>query len=140
MATTATVMTVGQRKGPSGPTGELNFYECVVRCSGTYATASKPSFDFLAALQAGFAHTGITAVSVKSAVLLRDAFTSDGTRQTAPNAQIALSGTGNATITFRIDEPLSDAERNGIGGTEIADATVTDGEFVFLVACEVTRF
>lgn len=139
MATTATVIAVDQVKGNTGPTGELHAYQVSVQCSGAYATATKPSFDILAALQT-FGRQGVSAARVVSVACFRDAFTSAAVRQTAPNANIALSSTGNKVATFRIDAAPSASQQNGTGGgSEVADTTVCDGTFEFLVLAEVTK-
>lgn len=93
MATVATVVAIDQLKGNTGPTGELHAYSVAVQCAGAYATATKPSFDLLAALQTFRRGMGVTGCRVVSVTTLRDAFTSAGVRQTAPNANIALSST-----------------------------------------------
>lgn len=131
MATTTTVIGINQAKGPHLG-GSLHAYEVAVKVSGTYASATKPSFDFGAALES-FSRQGISAVSVKGALLFQDGV--DGTtRLTAPNGQIALSGTGNITIAFK----LSSASTNGDAGTELTDATAIDHTLSFLVVASVT--
>lgn len=131
MATTTTVQAVDQMKNED-VAGELRVYRITAYVTGTYLTGTKPSFDILAALQQR--HQGISAVDVKKVVTLRDYRTSTGTRYTAPNANIALSSTGNKVATFRIDT----GETNGDASAEIADATALDGYFQFLVVTEVT--
>ena len=135
MATTQTVLGIDQVKGPSGAQGELRLYQFPVRLDGTYATASKPTFDVLASLQSG-KHMGATAVNVKKAFLLRDYY--DGTnRYTAPNANIALSGSGNTTVTFRLDT-TDGSHSNGDANSEIADSTALAGVIVIGVVCSIT--
>jgi len=131
MATTQTILTSDQAKGESGGS-PLRAYQIVVDVQGTYLTASKPNFNVLTALQARF--QGISAVSVKQVSPFRDYY--DGTNTyTAPNAQIALSGTGNAVVTFRLDSGAT----NGDTGAEIADATALSDSLTFLVVCTVTQ-
>src|SRR5581483_3469556 len=131
MSTTTTVLGVNEVKGPSGPQGELRVFEVAVQVTGTYVTAAKPNFNILTALQA--AHFGVTAVSIKSVVVWRDRY--DGTnRYTSVNSTIALSGTGNQTVTFEID----DTGTNGSGSHEIADASVVTGVYVFLAIGSIT--
>lgn len=135
MATVQSVGGIDQAKGPSGAQGELRIYQVPVKVTGTYATASKPSFDLLAELQAQ-KHMAVSAVNVKSVFLLRDYY--DGTtRYTAPNAQIVLSGTGNKVATFRIDSTDS-THSNGDSNSEISDSTALAGVFVFGVVCSIT--
>jgi len=128
MATTTTVVGIDQLKGPS-PLSTLRVSRFAVRVSGTYDAAGRPSFNILTALQSQ--KQGRTAVAVKSVTLLEDA---GATRMTAPNANIALSGTGNQTATFR----LSTASTNGDAGAEVADTTAVEGVWVFAVVHTVS--
>lgn len=130
MATTTTVVGLNQLKGPHTG-GDLHCYEVVVLVDGTYATASKPNFDMLAALQAQ--HEGVSAVAVKAATTFQDY--NDGTNvYTAANAVTALSGTGNKVITFTVESGATD----GGTGSEVADNTALHGFFSFIVTLGIT--
>lgn len=135
MATTNTVVGITTRKGPHVQGGELHAFEVAVKVVGTYLTASKPTFDFLAALEASH-RQGISALKLKLGVLFQDY--NDGTnRYTAPNANIVLSSTGNKVVTFRVD--TTDATHsNGDQNAEIADATALSGIFSFMLFASVT--
>lgn len=130
MATTQTILGNDQLKGPS-PVSSLRTTRFAVRVAGAYAQAARPSVDVLAAIQA--VHQGASAVSVKSVTLLDDGY-NGATRLTAPNGNIALSGTGNKVVTFR----FSDASTNGDAGAELADTTVVDTTVVFAVVHTTT--
>lgn len=130
MATTTTVIGVNQLKGPHIG-ADLHCYEVVVLVDGTYATAGKPNFDMLATLQAQ--HEGVSAVAVKAVTTFQDY--NDGTNvYTAPNASIALSSTGNKTVTF----PIHSGATDGGTGSEIADSTAVHGFFSFVVVTGAT--
>jgi hypothetical protein len=134
MATTTTVKEVDLLKKPSSARREMALYRLRVGVTGTYLTGTKPSFDVLAALEA-FGRQAESAVVIPAAgcMLFGDYY--DGTnRYTAPNANIALSSTGNKVVTFRVDSGAT----NGAAGTEIADATALSGEFEFVVAVAQT--
>ncbi|TXH41903.1 MAG: hypothetical protein E6Q97_36675 [Desulfurellales bacterium] len=128
MATTTTVKTVNLIKGPSQK-DETRAYEISVYVSGTYETATKPSFSVLTALQTRY--EGISACTVQRVAVLRDyRVTASGTETvyTAPTAQLSLS---TPTVTFRVDSGAT----GGATGTEISDGTSLAGYFVFLVTC-----
>lgn len=130
MATTTTVAAINQFKGPHIG-ADLHAYEVVVQVTGTYLTATKPSFDILAGLQAQ--HEGVSDVAVKSAVAWQDY--NDGTNvYTASNAVIALSGTHNKVVTFTVESGATDGDT----GSEVADATALSGFFSFIVITKVT--
>lgn len=138
MATTQTASPAAIVRGLQGATGELYVLEIPVLVNGTYLTASKPNFNVLTALQN--AKMGVSAVNVKSVVLLRDYY--DGTtRYTAPNASIALtsvnSGCTNDKVTFPVHTTDS-THRNGQSNAEISDSTALNHYFVFLVVAEIT--
>lgn len=134
MATTTTVKEIDLLKKPSAAKRELALYRLRVGVSGTYATAGKPNFDILAALEA-FGRQAESAVSIPAGgVVLFGDYWDGTTRYTAPNAQIALSGTGNKVATFRVDS----GAQNGAAGAEIADGTALASEFEFLVAVDQT--
>lgn len=131
MAITTTVTGIALRKGPHQG-GALHCFEFGVKVTGTYAAAGRPSFDVLAALEAA-RHAGITAVSVKKVVAFQDG--DDGSNvYTASNADISLSGTGNKTVTFKIESGAT----NGDTGTEISDSTAVNHQFAFLVVATIT--
>lgn len=130
MATTQTAKNIDFLRGGSGP-DTLKAWLVVVNVNGTYDSAAKPSFDLLTLMQDQ--HYGVTAVDIKAVSLFRD-YRSGSTRYTAPNAQIALSSTGNKTVTFRLDSGATD----GATGTQIADTTAVDGDLVFLVVGSLT--
>ena len=128
MATTTTVVGINQLKGPH-PGGDLHCYEVVAHVTGTYATAGKPSFDMLAALQA--LHGGASAVSVKKAVAFQDY--NDGTNvYTASNGGITIGS--SKTVTFTVESGATDGDT----GSEVADATALAGYFSFIVITTVT--
>lgn len=128
MATTTTVVAINQLKGPH-PGGDLHAYEVVAHVTGTYATATKPSFDFLAAIQA--MHEGVSAVSVKGALAFQDY--DDGTNvYTASNAVTAIGS--SKTVTWTVESGATD----GGTGSEVADGTSLAGYFSFLVVATVT--
>lgn len=130
MATTTTVYSVNSLKGPHQG-GDLHCYEVVVLVDGTYATAGKPNFNVLTALQNQ--HEGVSAVSVTKVVAFQDY--NDGTNvYTASNAGISLSGTGNQTVTFTVESGATD----GATGSEISDSTALHGFFSFIVVTSVT--
>ena len=132
MSVTTAIQGINQLKGPHAP-GDQRAYEIVLNVTGTYATASKPNFNILTALQA--MHEGITACQVNSVAVFQDY--NDGTNTyTAPGAYVVLSTTGNNVATFRIDSGAVD----GATGSEIADSTALalPGRFTFIVLCSVT--
>lgn len=135
MSTTTTVKSINVMKG-FHQGSDLRALEVAVLVDGTYATASKPNFDVLAALQTQHFNVtpALSSLQVAAAVLWQDG--NDGTnRYTAPNSQIALSGTGNKVVTFRIDSGATD----GLGGgSEITDSTALHHVFSFLVVASFT--
>jgi hypothetical protein len=135
MATTQTVLGIDQVKGQSLPSN-LRAVQFAVRVSGTYDSAGRPNFDVLAALQN--MKKGVSAVAVKTVSLLRDHVSSAGVVNTAPNANIALSGTGNKTVTFRIYTGGTAANGDAGTGAEVADTTSVDMTFVFLAVLTET--
>jgi len=122
MATTTTFKGLDLACGASGA-DTIKAYLMTVYVTGTYETATKPAFDVLAALQAQY--EPVTAVSVKAVTPFR-AYRSGATVYDA--STVVLSGTGNKTATFRVDN----------AGSEIADATALDGYFSFLVVVAAT--
>jgi hypothetical protein len=132
MATTTTVTEIDLLKGPSDSKRELRAYRVRVRIVGTYDSAGRPAFDFLAALQAA-GRQGVTGVTTpaRGAVCFGD-YINGSTRYTVPNANITLGGTGNKDITLQ----LHSGAQNGAAGAEIADATAVDGEVDILVVTD----
>ena len=132
MATTQTILGIDQLKGPA-PISKLRVTRVAVRVAGTYDSGARPSFDFLAALQAE--KGGATAVSVKAVTLLEDGQNGAGLAQVSvPNASTALSGTGNKVATFRVN---TDSVA-GATGTEMADTTAIDATFQFVITHTTT--
>lgn len=134
MSTTQTVVGVAQKNFPHQG-GDLYVYEMAVLIDGAYAQGGgRPTFNVLAALQAQ--QQGVSAVVVTAVTTVQDY--NDGTnRYTAPNAQTALSGTGNQTVTFGLYSGTTD----GItGGAEVTAAAAVHGVVTFLVVAQVTPF
>lgn len=131
MSTTTTVIALNRKHAPHQG-ADLYAFEVTVLVDGTYATASKPNFDLLAALKAQH-QAQISAVAVKRVTTLQDY--NDGTNvYTASNAVTALSSTGNKVITFTIESGATDGDT----GTEISDSTALHGCFSFLVVTTLT--
>ena len=127
MATTTTLVGIPTAKGRTQGQ-DMSVYEALVYVTGTYATASKPSYDVLAALQSQ--HDGISSVTLQSSQVIVDG--NDGTnRYTAPDAYVSISG---SVATFRIDSGAV----NGATGTEIGDGTALNHKFTFLVRVSTT--
>lgn len=131
MATTQTILSVDQLKGPQ-PSSKLRVTRFAVRSEGTYDSGGRPSFDILSALQAE--KGGATAVDVKKVALLEDGL-NGASVVSSPNASIALSGTGNKVVTFRINTDST----AGDTGTEMTDTTAVDTVLQF-VAIHTTTY
>lgn len=131
MATTTTVVGAALAKNHHEGAA-VDLWEFAVKVTGTYATASKPSFDILAAIQAS-TQQGVSAVSVKTISAFADY--NDGTNvYTASNSANVLSGTGNKVSTFTVESGAT----NGDTGTEVIDGTVLGGIFSFIAAVVIT--
>lgn len=114
------------------PTPMGRAFEVTVNISGTYATAGKPTYNFLTALQAS--HFGAKSVVVLSAQIIRDRY--DGTNRYTASVALSNSISGNtndlATITIK-----SGGTHNGSGASEVADTTSVAGAYTFLVMAEI---
>ncbi len=129
---TQTVVALNQLKGPH-PGGDLHCYEVVVQVTGSYLTATQPSFDLLAAFQS-LCHEGVSDINVKAVTLFQDY--NDGTNvYTADNSEIVLSSTHNKVVTFELDSGATDGDT---GGTEVTNATAISGYLSFIAVLTIT--
>lgn len=134
MATTASIVGINElRAWPDSPSPYARLFEVAVAVSGTYLTASKPSFSLATALQG--CHFGVSAGTGIVANIVRDRY--DGTnRYTASCALSSVaSGWTNDTVTMTIKSGATDG---GSGGSEVADTTVVTGVYTVLVIAEIT--
>src|ERR1051325_512708 len=130
MSTVSTVVGVSKVGGPLG--FDLYAMRFDVQVTGAYSSAGDPNFDMLAAIQAHM-HQGISAVSVKSIALYQDGIDGiSGARITAPNADGALSGTGNKVYTFELWTGTGATDGDQGSGAEVVDTTVLDVTVSFL--------
>lgn len=132
MSTTATTQGFNElRAWPDEPSPFSRLFEIPVYISGTYATASKPTFNVITALQGG--HFAAKTVSVAACNIVHDRY--DGTNRYTATAALStsISGNTNDLVTITIKSGGTD----GIGGSEVSDSTDVTGTYTFLVILEL---
>lgn len=132
MATVQSIVGVDQIKGTSG-ISMVRLIAFAVKVTGAYSTGTRPSVDFLAAIQAY--KQGVTSATFHNFTCIRDHVTSAGVVYTCPNAQMTLSSTGNKVNTFKIYTGTGATDGDAGSGAEVADTTVIpDLTFQFLAS------